>query len=91
MSRITFSEIFNLLLEHVPKADGSKYTLVELSDLIGISRPQLTQYKSGKHNNPTLESIRAILDVFEMPMTLLDCDDQVEALRKYSRCPSWTC
>lgn len=81
MLTIKFSTIFNLLLKNCPKPNGAKYTLVELSETIGISRPQLTQYKMGKHNNPTLESIRSILDIFGMPITLLDCKDEEEALQ----------
>ncbi|MGB7339854.1 MAG: helix-turn-helix transcriptional regulator [Phototrophicaceae bacterium] len=81
MTPISFSVIFNLLLKYCHKSDGKKYTLVELAETIDISRPQLTQYKMGNHNNPTLESIRSILDVFGMPITLLDCHDEAEAIQ----------
>jgi len=81
MSRLPFSILFNLLIDNVPDSEGNKYSLGGLSREIGISVNQLSLYKRGNHNNPTIENAMAILDFFSMPIAYLDCNNKVDAMK----------
>lgn len=80
MSRIPFSTLFNLLLDNVRKPNDSKYMLTEIAEATELSTTQLSLYKRKLHNNPTIENATAILDFFDMPVVLIDCESEVEAL-----------
>lgn len=75
-----FSELFNLLLDHVVKPDGRKYMLIEIAEATGISDKQLGLYKRHEKNNPTLDTIQAIFNFFNVPMAFLDAHTPQEAL-----------
>jgi len=80
MDYIDFSDLLNLLMNHCRKENGRPYSLAELSRGTGISGNQLGMYRRHQHNNPTLESIRSILDFFQMPIAILESRTQSEAL-----------
>jgi transcriptional regulator with XRE-family HTH domain len=78
---MTFSQLFNILLDHIYHDDGSKFTLVEISRATGISPNQLSLYKRHQHDNPTIENVVAILDFFKVPMAYLDSPTELDAIR----------
>lgn len=81
MRRLTFSTLFNLLIDNVPNAAGEKYSLTEMSRLTNISVNQLGHYKRGTHGNPTLDNVTIILNLFQMPHAYLDCINKVDAMK----------
>ncbi|MGB7337691.1 MAG: helix-turn-helix transcriptional regulator [Phototrophicaceae bacterium] len=81
MTILSFSVLLNLLLDNVPDPDGKKYSIVGLAQETGISINQIGHYKRGTHENPTLENIKAILAVFQMPLAYLDCTNKVDAMK----------
>ncbi|MEL6407412.1 MAG: helix-turn-helix transcriptional regulator [Chloroflexota bacterium] len=80
MTRLSFTDLFNLLIDNIPDEGGDKYTLAEMSRQTGISVNQLGHYRRGTHTNPTLENVTSLLDLFEMPLAYLDCTNKVEAM-----------
>jgi len=81
MSRLSFSVLLNMLIDNIHNSDGKKYSISQISREVGISVNQLSLYRRGTHENPTLENIVAILDMFQMPIGYLDCTNKVDAMK----------
>lgn len=79
MARLSFTTLFNLLLDNFMMEDNKPYTLTEISEHVGISITQLGKYRSGERDNPTIESVISILDFFGMPLSYLDCKSADDA------------
>lgn len=81
MSILPISELITLLFDNISGPDGKKYSMVDLAQKTGISVNTIGHYKRGSHENPTLENIKAILAVFQMPLAYLDCTNKVDAMK----------
>ncbi|MEO1645199.1 MAG: helix-turn-helix transcriptional regulator [Chloroflexota bacterium] len=81
MTRLSFTDLLNLLIDNIPDEEGDKYSLAEISRQTGISVNQLGHYRRGTHSNPTLENVVTLLDLFEMPLAYLDCTNKVDAMK----------
>ncbi len=73
-------ELINFLFEYVLKPDGKPYSNSEVADAIGISRPSITLIRQGQQENPTLNTVRAILNFFAVPSAYLDVKSREEAI-----------
>src|SRR5690606_35122804 len=58
--------------ETVKKPDGQPYTMLEVSQVIGVSPPTLSQLRNGKITNPQLNTLRAICRFFNVPLHYFD-------------------
>lgn len=65
---LTLSEQVKILFDAVRREDGQPYTLQEVSDATGISLGTIGQMRSGKINNPQLNTLRALCRFFSVPL-----------------------
>ena len=57
-----------ILFDAVRREDGQPFTLQEVSDATGISLGTVGQMRSGKINNPQLNTLRALCRFFRVPL-----------------------
>ncbi|MCS7483242.1 helix-turn-helix domain-containing protein [Umezawaea endophytica] len=68
----TFAERFDHLMSHIPRARSSEtrrrrspyYSNAEIGRLIGKSEPYISNLRNSKSDNPTMDVIVAIAEVF---------------------------
>jgi transcriptional regulator with XRE-family HTH domain len=62
------SEQIKILFEGIPHAEGRPYTLSEVSEGTGISTATLSQMRSGRIQNPQLNTLRQLCHFFGVPL-----------------------
>src|SRR5690606_4865064 len=62
------SQQVKILFDAVRREDGQPFTLQEVSDATGISLGTIGQMRSGKINNPQLNTLRALCRFFRVPL-----------------------
>lgn len=65
---LLLSEQVKILFDAVRRKDGQPFTLQEVSDATGISLGAIGQMRSGKINNPQLNTLRALCRFFHVPL-----------------------
>jgi len=65
---LPLSEQVKILFDAVRREDGQPFTLQEVSEATGISLGTIGQMRSGKINNPQLNTLRALCRFFSVPL-----------------------
>lgn len=65
---LPLSEQVKILFDAVRREDGQPFTLQEVSDATGVSLGTVGQMRSGKINNPQLNTLRALCRFFRVPL-----------------------
>lgn len=65
---LPLSEQIRILFDSVRHADGRPFTLQEVSEATGVSLGTVGQMRSGKINNPQLNTLRALAQFFRVPL-----------------------
>ena len=78
---LPFSELLELLFEHRRKPDGSAYKATEVAHGSGVSTSQISLLVNGQRQNTTIETAKALLRFFEVPLEILNAASQDEAVK----------
>jgi transcriptional regulator with XRE-family HTH domain len=65
---LPLSQQVKILFDAVRHEDGQPFTLQEVSDATGVSLGTIGQMRSGKINNPQLNTLRALCGFFRVPL-----------------------
>ncbi len=77
---LSFSDILNLLFEHRTRTDGTPYRASDVSRATGVSASQLSLLMSGRRQNTSLETARAIIGFFDVSMEILTVKTPEQAI-----------
>ena len=81
MSRhLTTQHLINLLFAQTTKPNGRPYTAAEVAEQTGISPSMLSALRTGSSSNPSLETMRSLLDFFNAPLAYMDATTKEEAI-----------
>lgn len=75
---LPLSEQIKLLFDVVQHQDGRPFTLQEVSTATGISLGTIGQMRSGKINNPQLNTLRALCHFFHIPLRYFETKTPAE-------------
>jgi transcriptional regulator with XRE-family HTH domain len=62
------AEQLHILFETVKHPEGRPYTMQEVSEVIDVSLPTLSQLRTGRIRNPQLHTLREICRFFQVPL-----------------------
>src|SRR5579871_5094902 len=75
---LSLADQIKILFDSVRHAEGRPFTLQEVSDATGISLGTIGQMRSGKINNPQLNTLRALARYFHVPLRYFDTKTREE-------------
>lgn len=75
---LPLSEQVKILFDSVRHPDGRPFTLQEVSDGSGVSLGTIGQIRSGKLNNPQLNTLRALAQFFGVPLRYFETGTREE-------------
>lgn len=78
---LPLDKLVNLLFIYVRKSNGREYINKDVASGSGVSKASLTLIRQGKQQNPTLNTIRALLAFFDVPSNYLDASSKEEAIQ----------
>lgn len=72
--------LINLLFNQITQADGRPYTSKEVAEQTGISLSMISQLRTGKRTNPSLDLAKALLGFFNVPLAYMEAQSKEDAL-----------
>ena len=76
----TTQQLINLLFTQTTKPDGRTYQSNEVAEATGISASMISALRTGRRMNPSLETIRQLLDFFNAPLSYMEAKTKEEAI-----------
>jgi transcriptional regulator with XRE-family HTH domain len=77
---LPFSDLLELLFEHRRKPDGSAYKAAEVVRASGVSASQISLLVNGQRQNTSVDTARALLQVFDVPLDILNARSKAEVI-----------
>src|SRR5688572_33315999 len=78
--QLTTQQLINLLFTQTTKPDGRSFQSNEVADATGISTSMISALRTGRRANPSLETIRQLLDFFNAPLSYMEAKTKEEAI-----------
>ena len=79
VEREPIREKINLLFEVFVKPDGKPYTNVEVAQQVGISDRLIAGLRTKDYRNPTLGTLEALCNFFDIPLDYFTCETDKDA------------
>ena len=79
-NQLTTQQLVNLLFTQTTKPDGRTYQSNEVAEVTGISTSMISALRTGRRTNPSLETIRQLLDFFNAPLSYMEAKTKEEAI-----------
>jgi transcriptional regulator with XRE-family HTH domain len=78
--QLTTQQLINLLFTQTTKPDGRSFQSNEVAEATGISTSLISALRTGRRANPSLETIRQLLDFFNTPLSYMEAKTKEEAI-----------
>ena len=75
---LPLNEQIRILFDSVRHPEGRAFTLQEVSDATGVSLGTIAQMRSGKVQNPQLNTLRALCSFFDIPLRYFETQTREE-------------